>query len=86
MERREPVIDDVMLRFLVYHLSLLSFLSWFVRSYLRLVSGIVMFVFMLSYVRCISLRLSEASWDLFGLGGPGQVPFWSILFIGWLTS
>ena len=26
-----------------------------------------------------------SSGTLFGLGGSGQVPLWSILFIGWLT-
>ena len=51
-------------------------------------TGIVMFVYIYVILRALRLACGflRLPGTLFGLGGPGQVPFWSILFIGWLTS
>ena len=68
-------------------LSFLSCLVWSYLSYLYLYYFAGSCNYVILYCVAFRLRLSEAfSWDLFGLGGSGQVPLWSILFIGWLTS
>ena len=75
---------------------LLSFLSLVLILVLLVRSGLVLSLLRLSYcnvrifVILIALRLAcgllRPSGTWFGLGGSGPVPFWSILFIGWLTS